>query len=218
MGDVSKGEGRTVLFVSHNMPAVRRLCNKGLMLEQGKIAYKGEINSTIEEYISKNTENTNEYFIKNDKIKIEDESVELLEMSVINQHLEITDNLKITDSIGIRIKYRIKTTSHNPDLSCLLSTIHEDKIFHSVFETRDYSPGIKDYTVWLPKDFLNAQKYLFTLGISSLNPVKIHIDYTIKFKVYDDPYSYSRQNNYLGEYHGFIRPQLQWKNNLYEKN
>lgn len=52
MKDVSQGEGRTVLFVSHNMAAVHQLCKRGLLLHNGKIAYAGDIDSTIETYIN----------------------------------------------------------------------------------------------------------------------------------------------------------------------
>lgn len=52
MQDVSKGEGRTVLFVSHNMGSVRRLCSRGVLLENGGIKYLGNINDTIAQYIS----------------------------------------------------------------------------------------------------------------------------------------------------------------------
>lgn len=47
MQDVSKGEGRTVLFVSHNMGSMRRLCNQGVLLENGQIKFIGNINDTI---------------------------------------------------------------------------------------------------------------------------------------------------------------------------
>ena len=43
MGDVSKGEGRTVLFVSHNMGAIQNLCNKGIVMNSGRIVYKGNV-------------------------------------------------------------------------------------------------------------------------------------------------------------------------------
>ncbi len=51
MQDVSKGEGRTVLFVSHNMAAVRSLCTKGVLLENGTVNYQGAIDSTINHYL-----------------------------------------------------------------------------------------------------------------------------------------------------------------------
>jgi lipopolysaccharide transport system ATP-binding protein len=50
MGEVSKGEGRTVLFVSHNMTAVQSLCNRGIFLHNGEIFKIGLIENTITEY------------------------------------------------------------------------------------------------------------------------------------------------------------------------
>lgn len=52
MQDVSQGEGRTVLFVSHNMNSIRKLCNKGLLLNNGMVQYSGDIESTVDKYIS----------------------------------------------------------------------------------------------------------------------------------------------------------------------
>lgn len=51
MQDVSKGEGRTVLFVSHNMGSMQQLCTKGILLDDGKIAYRGDIGSTVACYL-----------------------------------------------------------------------------------------------------------------------------------------------------------------------
>lgn len=50
MGEVSKGEGRTVLFVSHNMESVRSICNDGLLLNNGEIAFTGSIHDTVAKY------------------------------------------------------------------------------------------------------------------------------------------------------------------------
>src|SRR6201999_1802796 len=43
MGDVSRGEGRTVLFVSHNMEAVQNFCTKGVLLQNGMLTYTGTV-------------------------------------------------------------------------------------------------------------------------------------------------------------------------------
>jgi len=51
MQDVSKGEGRTVLFVSHNMAAVRSLCTRGIMLKNGMVDFIGNIPDTLEHYL-----------------------------------------------------------------------------------------------------------------------------------------------------------------------
>jgi lipopolysaccharide transport system ATP-binding protein len=57
MGDISKGEGRTVLFVSHNMGSILQLCNKGLLLDNGMIICNSPIRETIEYYTNFNNKN-----------------------------------------------------------------------------------------------------------------------------------------------------------------
>lgn len=52
MNDVSKGEGRTVLFVSHNMNSIQKLCKKAILLENGKIIFDGDVKKVIEKYIN----------------------------------------------------------------------------------------------------------------------------------------------------------------------
>lgn len=54
MGDVAK-QGRTVLFVSHNLEAVRKLCTRAVLLEQGKLLIDGSFNSIISKYITPNS-------------------------------------------------------------------------------------------------------------------------------------------------------------------
>jgi lipopolysaccharide transport system ATP-binding protein len=59
MQDISKGEGRTVLFVSHNMAAVKSLCTRGIVLEHGKVKFIGGIDESIQKYLSNRNENKN---------------------------------------------------------------------------------------------------------------------------------------------------------------
>ena len=74
MQDVSKGEGRTVLFVSHNMAAVRNLCKRGVVLNNGKVEYIGNVNDAVDNYLT--NQNISKKIIdcinhlSNDKIKI----------------------------------------------------------------------------------------------------------------------------------------------------
>ena len=55
MQDVSRGEGRTVLFVSHNMSSMKALCRRGILLEKGSIRYSGTINDAVELYLKGDT-------------------------------------------------------------------------------------------------------------------------------------------------------------------
>jgi lipopolysaccharide transport system ATP-binding protein len=54
MKDVSQGQGRTVLFVSHNMASIRALCNHGVLLEKGQVKFMGDVNDTVDMYMQSN--------------------------------------------------------------------------------------------------------------------------------------------------------------------
>ncbi|KQB44214.1 ABC transporter, ATP-binding protein [Flavobacterium daejeonense] len=70
MQDISKGEGRTVLFVSHNMAAVKSLCTRGILMEKGNIVFDGEVDEVLDEYLSKEKNNI-EYKVKNENFSID---------------------------------------------------------------------------------------------------------------------------------------------------
>ena len=61
MQDVSKGEGRTVLFVSHNMASLLSLCKRGVLLSNGSVQYQGDIKDTVQLYLSNNVIGLQEY-------------------------------------------------------------------------------------------------------------------------------------------------------------
>lgn len=65
MQDVSKGEGRTVLFVSHNMAAVRSLCTRGVLLKNGMVNFMGSISDTLDHYLKNDDNNQKEKIIDN---------------------------------------------------------------------------------------------------------------------------------------------------------
>lgn len=58
MGDVTKGEGRTILFVSHNMAAIQKLCNSGIYLENGRVGKIGKVDDIMIEYYSESLQKT----------------------------------------------------------------------------------------------------------------------------------------------------------------
>ena len=116
MQDISSGAGRTVLFVSHNMGSVKQLCNSGVLLENGGIAYMGDIKSTIEKYTGINSEALNTSLAErtdrtgNGKIKITD-------FLIRNANNEIVEDVFIGDYIKFEMHINIQD---NVDLSKLI--------------------------------------------------------------------------------------------------
>lgn len=126
MQDVSKGGGRTVLFVSHNMASIRALCNHGILLENGMIKTLGSINDVVNEYMSG-------YDLSKRSCKWNVEESLPASFTSIRVYVEgKTDDqlLDMSDEIMVSISYEVKEDLHNTNISF---SLFRDSIplFHS---------------------------------------------------------------------------------------
>lgn len=104
MGDVTKNEGRTVLFVSHNMGSVRQLCNYGLVLENGSVNFKGLINESINVYNSNTIKNKEYHYLNNSN----NGSSKVREMFISNsQGYRVTTIDSLVDKYYLNITFDI---------------------------------------------------------------------------------------------------------------
>jgi lipopolysaccharide transport system ATP-binding protein len=108
MSDVSKGEGRTILFVSHNMAAVNTLCRQVLLLENGLNTFLGSTQSGIKKYLHQNSLSLNNRDIKNLILKLPaDEVFELLTFSVVQEDSNGFE-FHSDSAVKILIEYTVK--------------------------------------------------------------------------------------------------------------
>ncbi len=101
MGEVSQGEGRTILFVSHNMGSLRQLCNKGILLEQGVLTCTGSIDEVVSKYLKE--ERSNREFIPEINTEL---PIQILRGEILNDKnslLDINDSLKIVLDYEVRV-------------------------------------------------------------------------------------------------------------------
>ena len=113
MDEVTKGEGRTVLFVSHQLGSVVTLCNKGMLMEKGKVIQYGDTNTIIDLYMNpnKNDPALRNAYSFDDKFtnkKIYFTSIETLHENGFN-----TDSFGFNETIVLKIKLVIKTDIRN---------------------------------------------------------------------------------------------------------
>ena len=108
MQNISKNEGRTVLFVSHNMGAIRNLCNSGVVLNNGSVDFIGEINTVVDFYLAgyKNSLSRRTVISNKHRLYQCSKDIELLEAELINE-TEIATN----ESILIKLKLGINNSS-----------------------------------------------------------------------------------------------------------
>lgn len=153
MGDVSKGEGRTVLFVSHNMAAVKNLCNKGILLENGRIKSNEDVESAINSYLSISTETSKSEFFP--------EKSEILNFVKIN-----TPSISIKVGKELEFFFQLKNSSKNIELHLGVYNLENQKIAHlstEYFQSITFSN--KNVTCSLQKLNLAEGDYYINLAI-----------------------------------------------------
>ncbi len=205
MGDVTKGEGRTVLFVSHNMTAVKELCTKGILLNQGTLEYEGSVLNTIIEY-QKNSASATSYYYNGVIDEAEgNENIRIKEFSVAPVNGSIID----IDS-GIRVKLVFKNYVPNISLGVTfelknyeeLIIFHVGKIISENSKSGDYSLEFD-----IPSGLLNAGNYYFRLIFGQNQTTVLYaVDNMVGFEV---------ENVKVGAkmhiYPGIIRPHFDYK-------
>ena len=105
MGDISKGEGRTVLFVSHNMGAVKTLCSKGIVLQNGLINFSGDVDDAIDDYLKTSNSSASRTWTEFKRPGVD--FINLIEAKVLNENNEISLNHAIAKEIKIQFTYEI---------------------------------------------------------------------------------------------------------------
>ena len=93
MQDVSKGEGRTVLFVSHNMSAVQSLCTKGIILKNGQILYENEISQVIDHYLVESKKDVIKEVDVDDILDRPKQNIQIKSVKLLNDNLYYNDDL-----------------------------------------------------------------------------------------------------------------------------
>jgi len=107
MNEVSKNEGRTILFVSHNMAAIRGLCQRAILLEDGGVAFDGPVDQAISKYLVKDTADKNEQSIVN--FDNDSNSIASFKtISIINGQNENTYQIEFIENWSLNIKFSLQ--------------------------------------------------------------------------------------------------------------
>lgn len=167
MQDVSKGEGRTVLFVSHNMTAVKSLCKRGIILQNGMTLYDGDVNSAVSKYLIGGEKRQNHKKWNSPEIKAK--GFELLEIGARKANGNFYDDICMTDAIDIVIRYRLTQPHKELHLTLHFKNEQGNKIFSSSGGGRciDYyhEVGVYEQICHIPMEFFNWGIYSIDLYV-----------------------------------------------------
>lgn len=173
MREVSMGGGRTVLFVSHNMASIRKLCKSGILLDNGQISFQGDVADTIATYLSSSDYEdfegpATQIHIINNSMKIDSFSVENVKNGVLNF---IGNGRKVVEfsiigvtEINLNVSLEVFLYDSNDVIVATYSPTHwngkVEKLERGPFEIRD--------SFELP-DMLTTGEYTISIVLSQMN-------------------------------------------------
>jgi len=212
--DEVASDGRTVLFVSHNMAAVQRLCNRGLLFNHGKIIMDEKINSIVSQYLD-NFCNTPSKRTWNDADAPGDDQVKLLSINILDSKDNHAQTINILEPVKIEIKYHMKNLDHPPIV--ILHFVNE-QWFH-LFSTHDFyhQENSKSHDIckicWIPGKLFNQGRIYVHIEILNHVSKKNHVNLkeAVSFEAIDQRMLDEIKGPFGDQWPGVIRPALKWE-------
>jgi len=214
MQDVSKGEGRTVLFVSHNMGAIKSLCPTTVLLKEGVIAFQGSTHESIEKYLAGDGDATIKGIIPDNAALYGTGEAFFRKASISTIEGEETCQLYYGQSFMIWADLEINREINNGIAVIGIATRDGISLIYLESETStrllydflpgNYKIGTKisfqllpgDYSVWLGLIDKNGKTYTWTERVLDFNVLKVAEEK-------DAHYSWK-------ESHGYVTGQTKW--------
>ena len=218
MRDVSQ-EGRTVLFVSHNMAAVNSFCKTGIVLHSGSLHFQGSAKDTVTSYAQLQESNTGERTMAEHEQVIRGEGVHILSARIISEG-SVTANVSINSDFLVEMEFFNdkdgRYLSSNIQLFALggvgvlstanwaSATLHSDS-----WSGRKYPKGVFRASCKIPAFFLNEGSfYVNLLILSDVSSTIARVENAISFSVVD---SGDMRKEYTDGWLGVVRPKLEWE-------
>lgn len=169
MGDAASGEGRTVLYVSHNMNTIRQLCRRCIVMDHGHITFDGDTEEAISIYM----ENYSKLALSVDCSGVRsyediDGKIQFLKITFLNK--EDSPVYEQGEIIQLRVEYKAKYVLHNFAFRVVIQT--PDKVRVGMAMSRQElhtSPGTHFFHVEFPINWLAPGKYNIVLVVTSIN-------------------------------------------------
>jgi lipopolysaccharide transport system ATP-binding protein len=203
MEQVSKGEGRTVLFVSHNMLAIKSLCNSSILMNKGTIQQIGGIQEVIETYINVNSLNSSAL--------IEKEKDGFIINSIYSSNNGVEGNFNIEDDLVVSLDVSNSIDQQPINVNFFFNTPEGVTIFATCSPSERLDKGKYIYTCTIPANTLNDILYTISIMVISKGPILLH---SINEILSIQGHEAKREGDWLGEFPGLIKPlNFIWKKN-----
>lgn len=215
MQDVSVNEGRTVLFVSHNMMAMQSLCTRGILMEKGRLIYDAGINETISVYLKQFTEGKR-------KVEWEFSKAPGNELAkFIKAEVRSVNSLDTVNvfTVGEQLEIEIVFYNLKEGISALDITFHLlDEMGNVVFvgstgqqylQSKLFPKGEVKAICRIPKDLLHEGSYNLSrlLLVQDRGVINLEVKDAVQFEII---VKHEQQWGWMAAKEGVVKPRLEW--------
>jgi lipopolysaccharide transport system ATP-binding protein len=208
MGDISKGEGRTVLFVSHNMAAVKSFCKSGIVLENGTIKNIGQINQAILNYNSNNILSKHSLNFRNISA-YNNSNFELIKISLLENNGEELNIIEENTDIIVETVCNVMDDLNKYHLSFVFKNSENLIVFTAHNSNRPLNLGNNKVKFTIPNNFLNIDTYYISLYI--IKNKQISVLFENDFLSFNIIQSEKDLGEWMGKEPGIIKTNFNWK-------
>jgi lipopolysaccharide transport system ATP-binding protein len=209
--------GRTVLFVSHNVAAVTRLCNRCILMEKGTVLKDASTQEAFASYLSSEMQTTASRRWDGANAPGND-IARLREVRVRSQSGNVTQSFDIRQPIGIDVVFDVLEGGRALAPNVHIFNQEGVTVFVTIDTDREWqrSPrpaGRYTSTAWIPGNFLAEGSFVVDAAVTTLIPFNIHFHErsVIGFQVVDSIDGDSVRGDYAGTLPGVVRPLLTWE-------
>ena len=212
--------GRTVVFVSHSMAAVLRLCERVILLDGGHVIANGPASEVIRTYLDSGLGTTASREWPTPEDAPGDAVAALKAVRVVNDGGVSTEEIDITRPLTVEIEYwqrsadpRLRTSAsvgfYNEEGVCLFVSA---ALAAPAWTGQATGPGVYRAVCHVPGNFLAEGRVSVTAGVVTLEPYTIHAAEhdAVAFQVVDRSTGSGVRGDYANEWPGVVRPQLDW--------
>ena len=218
-------QGRTVLFVSHNMPAITRLCERAILLDEGRVIQDGPASQVVSTYLSSDLGTTAMREWPDLGQAPGNEVARLRAVRVRGEDGQVIDVVDIRQPVGIEMEYEVLKPGyalwphfklHNEEGLRIFVAFDLDPSWRG----RPRPAGRYVSTAWIPGNLLAEGTMIIGPAIRTEQPKMLHFYErdAVAFQVVDSLDGDSARGDYGGRMKGVVRPILEWETQFSENN
>jgi lipopolysaccharide transport system ATP-binding protein len=224
MEDVGR-QGRTVLFVSHNMPAVTRLCQRTILLGEGGVQMDGPSHQVAGAYLSSGVGSSAVREWPDVTRAPGSDVIRLRAVRVRGKDGRVAETVDVREPVGLEMEYDVLQSGYVLIPHFSVYNLDGIEVFSAVetdpaWKGRRRSVGRYVTVGWIPGNYLAEGTLLIGAAANTLNPTRMQFweRDAVAFCVIDNFDGDSARGDFPGALHGVVRPLLEWTTTQFSQN